>query len=192
MTSSSYQIVDYNPRWPLQFRHEKVNIIAVLGIDSARVEHIGSTAVPRLGAKPIIDLMLGISTVPKLDRMEPHLEPLQGIGYEHRGIETVPGTVYLRKAHPRRYNLHVTKHGGEFWVELLLFRDYLRSHEDVAQRYEDLKRELIATLAQESDPPALARAYNDGKAAFISNVLEQDRAGMSFNGASLPEIDQTA
>ena len=169
MPGSSYHIVDYNSRWPQQFRQEKSTIVAALGIDSARVEHIGSTAVPGLGAKPIIDLMLGISRVPRLDGMQPYLEPLQGIGYENKGIETVPGTLYLRKAHPRRYNLHVTKYGGDFWVEHLLFRDYLRSHADVAQRYEDLKRELIAALAPEPDPAA----YNDGKAPFISNIVEQ-------------------
>ncbi len=173
MPSSSYHIVDYSPRWPQLFRHEKATIVALLGIDSTRVEHIGSTAVPGLGAKPIIDLMLGIPTVPKLDGMEPYLEPLQGIGYEHRGLETVPGTVYLRKAHPRRYNLHLTKQGGDFWGEHLLFRDYLRSHEDAAQRYEDLKRKLIAALAPEPD----RAAYNDGKATFINNVVEQARAG---------------
>ena len=173
MPSSSYHIVDYDQRWPQLFRHEKAIIVGLLDIGSNRVEHIGSTAVLGLGAKPIIDLMLGVSTVPELDGLEPYLEPLQGIGYEHRGIETVPGTVYLRKAHPRRYNLHVTKYGGYFWVGHLLFRDYLRCHEDVAQRYEDLKRKLIASLAPEPD----RTAYNDGKATFIQNVLEQARTG---------------
>ena len=174
MPSSSYHIVEYNPRWPQLFRHERATIVGLLGIDSTRVEHIGSTAVPGLGAKPIIDLMLGISSVPKLHATEPYLDPLQGIGYEHRGIETVPGTLYLRKAHPRRYNLHLTNYRGDFWVVYLLFRDYLRSHKDVAQRYEDLKRMLIAKLAPEPD----RAAYNDGKTTFINNVLEQAREGM--------------
>ncbi len=174
MPSSSYHIVDYNPRWPQLFRQEKATIVALLGIDSTRVEHVGSTAIPGLGAKPIIDLMLGISTVPKLDGTEPYLELLQGIGYEYKGLETVPGTVYLRKAHPRRYNLHITKHGADFWGDHLQFRDFLRSHEDVARRYEDLKRKLIATMAPEPDPAA----YNDGKATFINDVVVQARAGM--------------
>lgn len=168
---SSYRIVDYDTCWPQEFQREKFNIVAALGIDSSRVEHIGSTAVPGLGAKPIIDLMVGIPKVPKLDGIRPYVEPLQSIGYEHRGIETVPGTIYLRKAEPRRYNLHLTKYSDGFWVDLLLFRDHLRSSLDVARRYEELKRELIAALSPKPDPTA----YNDGKASFVSTVIEQAR-----------------
>ena len=171
MPTSSYRIVDYDPRWPQLFQQEKSSIVAVLGIHSNRVEHIGSTAVPGLGAKPIIDLMVGIPRSTKLDGIQQFLQPLESIGYEHRG-ETVPGTLYVRKAEPRRYNLHITRYGGGFWVEHLLFRDYLRSDKDLAHRYEDLKRQLIARLAPEPD----RAAYNDGKTTFINSVLEQARA----------------
>ena len=171
MPTSSYRIVDYDPRWPQQFQQEKSSIVAVLGIHSDRVEHIGSTAIPGLGAKPIIDLIVGIPSSAESDGIQQFLQPLQSIGYQHRG-ETVPGTLYIRKAEPRRYNLHMTQHGGDFWVAHLLFRDYLRSHEDLAHRYEDLKRQLIAQLAPEPD----RAAYNDGKTTFINCVLEQARA----------------
>ncbi len=171
---TSYRIVDYELRWPQLFQHEESSVVAALGIDSSRVEHIGSTAVRGLGAKPIIDLMVGIPTVPKLDGgIEQYVEPLQSIGYENRGIETVPGTIYLRKAEPRRYNLHLTKYEGDFWVDNQLFRDYLRSNHDVARRYEELKRELIAALSPDPDPAA----YNDGKSSFIKSAIEQAREG---------------
>ena len=65
------------------------------------------------------------------------------------------------------------KHGGDFWVEHLLFRNYLRSHKEVAQRYENLKRKLIAALAPEPD----RAAYSDGKTEFIVDVVEKARAG---------------
>ena len=97
------------------------------------------------------------------------VERLRGIGYEHRG-ETVPGTLYLRKAEPRRFNLHMTEHEGEFWVEHLLFSDYLRAHHDVVRDYEELKRSVMAGLAH--DPPA----YNDAKAGFIEAVVATARA----------------
>ncbi len=122
---------------------------------------------PGLASKPTIDLMVGI---PAIDGAGQHVERLGGIGYEHRG-ETVPGTLYLRKAEPRRYNLHMTAHEGEFWVENLLFRDYLRVHPAIAREYEELKRALMAGLAH--DPPA----YNEGKAAFIASVVARARAG---------------
>ena len=120
---------------------------------------------PALAAKPILDMMLGVA---EPSNVEQYLERLKGIGYEHRG-ETVPGTLYVRKAIPRRFNLHMTEYMGEFWIEHLLFRDFLRAHRDVALRYEHLKRRLMAALA--SDPPA----YNEAKAAFIQSVLEEAR-----------------
>ena len=129
------------------------------------MEHIGSTAVPGLGAKPIIDLMVG---VPEVEGAQRQIEALEGVGYEWRG-ETVPGTLYLRKAEPRRFNLHLTRWEGEFWIDHLLFRDFLRIHPETAQEYEDLKRELMARLA--SDPPA----YNAAKASFIQSILQQAR-----------------
>ena len=120
---------------------------------------------PGLGAKPILDMMLGVTRPSNVYR---YLERLEGIGYEHRA-ETVPGTLYLRKASPHRFNLHVTDYEGAFWVEHLLFRDYLRAHRDVALRYENLKRALMSTLA--SDPPA----YNEAKADFIERIVAAAR-----------------
>ena len=165
MASPSYRIVEYDQRWPALYEEEKAVVVAATGIVADRVEHIGSTAVPRLGAKPIIDIMVGVSRVEGAQRQ---IESLEGVGYEWRG-ETVPGTLYLRKAEPRRFNLHLTQWEGTFWQENLLFRDFLRMHPETARQYEDLKRELMARLA--SDPPA----YNDAKASFIESVVQQAR-----------------
>ena len=86
------------------------------GIVANRVEHIGSTAVPKLGAKPIIDLMVGVSGVSRVEDAQRQIEALEGVGYAWRG-ETVPGTLYLRKAEPRRFSLHLTQCEGEFWLD---------------------------------------------------------------------------
>lgn len=163
MASPSYRIVEYDQRWPALYEEEKAIVVAATGIEADRVEHIGSTAVPGLGAKPIIDLMVG---VPRVDSAQRQIKALEGVGYECRG-ETVPGTLYIRKAEPRRFNLHLTQWEGTFWLEKLLFRDFLRMHPETARQYEDLKRELMARLA--SDPPA----YNDAKASFIESVVQQ-------------------
>ena len=165
MTSPSYRIVEYDPVSPALFEEEKTRVLAVLEIHGERVAHIGSTAVPGLASKPIIDVMVG---VPTMEDAGGFVERLSNIGYEHRG-ETVPGTLYLRKAEPRRYNLHMTAHEGEFWVEHLLFRNFLRTHADVARDYEELKRSTMARLAH--DPPA----YNDAKAEFIKAVVARAR-----------------
>ena len=165
VTSPSYRIVDYDHGWPSFFEEEKALVAAATGIAPERVEHVGSTAVPGLGAKPIIDLMVG---VPRVEGAQREIDALAGVGYDWRG-ETVPGTLYIRKAEPRRFNLHMTQWGGNFWTDLLLFRDFLRTHRETARLYEDLKRELMVRLA--SDRPA----YNDGKAPFIESVLQKAR-----------------
>ena len=157
--------MEYDRRWPALFEKEKALIVEATGIAPERVEHIGSTAVPGLGAKPIIDLMAG---VPKVEESQRQIEALEAVGYEHRG-ESVPGTLYIRKAEPRRFNLHMTQWEGSFWTDHLLFRDFLRTHPETARQYEDLKRKLMARLA--SDP----RAYNDGKSSFIESVVERAR-----------------
>ena len=158
---SSYVIIAYDAQWPVFAEAEKALVASTLQIKQWRVEHIGSTSVPGLAAKPIIDLMLG---VPELKAAHLFLPGLGAIGYEHRG-ETVPGTLYNRKAVPRRFNLHVTQYGGDFWKEDILFRDYLRSYPECAAEYEVLKRVLMAERGHDR------QAYNEGKTDFIQSVL---------------------
>jgi GrpB-like predicted nucleotidyltransferase (UPF0157 family) len=168
LPSPSYKIVEYDPDWPDLFDQEKARVVAALGIGEERVQHIGSTAVPGLGAKPIVDMMAGIPSMAQAPRYLPLLEAM---GYEWRG-ETVPGTLYIRKAAPRRFNLHMTEYGGAFWETHLLFRDYLRAHPNACIEYEALKRALMSTLA--GDPPA----YNDGKTDFIRAIVAGARDGL--------------
>ena len=169
MAVGSYHIVEYDPGWPREAGAEKARIVAVLRIDPGRVEHVGSTAVPGLGAKPIIDLMVGIDHRPPMEATRPILDRLYAIGYVHDGIETVPGTLYCRKADPRRFNLHLTEYGAEFWVRHLAFRDYLRAHPNVAKEYEALKRALLAPMGDNPD----RAAYNEAKTSFIEAVTDR-------------------
>ena len=105
VVAASYRIVDYDPQWPRLFREEKVAIVAALGIGARRVEHIGSTSVPGLGAKPIVDLMFSVPKVPPVAEARRRFRSLRKLGYEFRG-ETVPGTLYVRKAGPPRLPAH--------------------------------------------------------------------------------------
>ena len=130
------------------------------------MEHIGSTAIPGLGAKPIIDIMVGVSAATPFSDCR---VPLEGLEYENRG-HTVPGTPLYRKEDPRRFNLHLTRLDGSFWLDHLLFRDYLGTHADAAKRYEGLKVSLLADFA------ANPLAYNFGKSAFIKGILMDARA----------------
>ena len=167
MVSPSYKIVEYDADWPAQFEQERALVASALGIDEGHVVHIGSTSVPGLAAKPIIDMMVGISAI---EEAEGVVASLEGVGYELRG-ERVPGTLRLSKATPRRYHLHITAQAGRFWVDLLLFRDHLRSHADARKQYGRLKRDVRSSLAADSPP----RAYNEGKADFIRATMAEAR-----------------
>ncbi|MBK6317613.1 MAG: GrpB family protein [Dehalococcoidia bacterium] len=157
----SYRIVPHDPDWAPIFESERALIAAALGLPPGQVQHIGSTAVPGLGAKPIVDVMVGVEEEAAYPRYVALLAPL---GYEYRG-ETVPGTLYNRKQGPPRVNAHLCVLGGEFWSEHLLFRDYLRANPATAGDYEALKRRILDEVGQ--DPPA----YNAAKEGFIRGVI---------------------
>lgn len=160
-THPNYRIVPYDSSWPEVFERERTVIAGALSLSPGRVEHIGSTAVSGLGAKPIVDVMIGVDGESQFRRCVALLSPL---GYEHRG-ETVPGTLYNRKEGPPRVNAHLCQFEGDFWSEKVVFRDYLRSHTETAREYEALKQRILEELGP--DPPA----YNAAKAPFIREVL---------------------
>lgn len=167
----SYRIVPYDPAWPRVFDAERALTAAALSLPHERIEHIGSTAVPRLGAKPIVDVMVGVDSEGAYPAFVALLAPL---GYEHRG-DTVPGTLYNRKEGPPRVNAHLCVFDGEFWREHLLFRDFLRTHPETAREYEALKRRILVELGP--DPPA----YNAAKEQFIREVIARARSGKPSN-----------
>lgn len=157
-------IVDYDPEWPRLYEKERALICSALGDTVADIQHVGSTAVPGLVAKPVIDILVGVRD---LSLGEGHIEILSEMGYEYRGEAGIPGRLFLRKGMPRTHHIHVTELGSEFWTDHVLFRDYLRAHPEEALRYADLKRELAARFT-------LDRVrYTESKAPFISNLLEK-------------------
>ena len=161
----SYRIVRHDPGWAAIFYAERAVLAEALRVPRDCIEHIGSTAVPGLGAKPIIDVMIGVESETDYQRSVALLAPL---GYDHRG-DTVPGTLYNRKQGPPRVNAHLCVFGGGFWVERLLFRAHLRAHPETAREYEELKRQVLIDVGQ--DPPA----YNAAKEPFIREVLGRAR-----------------
>lgn len=173
MPVGSYRIVDYDPQWPVRAAQERLLVARTLALPADRVEHVGSTAVPGLGAKPIIDLMVGLEVEPVTPDGEPARTLLQSIGYVINGTETAPGTLYCRKAEPRRFNLHATRFGKVFWSDHLRFRDWLRTHPEDAADYERLKREILAGMSDSPSQPA----YNAAKASLIAEILARARKG---------------
>ena len=162
-------VVDYDSSWPARYERERASIVAALGDvmeGVAGIEHVGSTAVPGLAAKPIIDIMIGVRELPVGERC---VEPLESLGYEYRGDAGIPGRYYFRKGNPRSHHLHMVQHGTEFWQRHLLFRDLLRERPAVAQEYAALKKELAVQYRTDR------LAYTEAKTPFIDAALARER-----------------
>lgn len=170
--TASIIIVDYDPHWPALFAQEKARILAALGDRALAVEHIGSTAVAGLAAKPIIDIIVG---VPSLQIGRTCVSPLQAVGYQYVPEFEVemPERLYFRKrphGQERTHQIHMVELDGEFWERHILFRDYLRTHAPTARQYERLKRQLAARYAADRI------AYTDAKTEFIQSIEAAARA----------------
>jgi GrpB-like predicted nucleotidyltransferase (UPF0157 family) len=137
------EVVDYDPCWPARFEAEAVRVRAALGDDVIAVEHMGSTAVPALAAKPVIDMSVGLR---RAELSEDQVVSMQRLGYEYLGENGLPGRLFFRKddAGRRTHHVHAVEHEGEHWHRHRAFRDYLRAHPDEAGRYAAEKRRLAA------------------------------------------------
>ncbi|MEI2468732.1 GrpB family protein [Peribacillus frigoritolerans] len=160
------KIEEYNPDWVSEFHQEKARIMEVLKND----EHIGSTSVMGLGAKPILDIMAGVQHLAEADAF---IEPLKSIGYEFVPHKEFPERRFFRKGQWRAgtHHLHIYRFGSEQWKNQLSFRDYLRSHPDVRKQYQQLKMFLA------EKHPADIVGYTKAKAPFILNVMESAKGG---------------
>ncbi|MGH7725633.1 MAG: carboxylesterase family protein [Candidatus Eiseniibacteriota bacterium] len=158
------RLVAYDERWPELFESERRLLQAHLGDHIVEMAHIGSTAIPGLDAKPVLDLMVA---VPSLRIPAPVYSTLEGLGYEHRPHDDVPDRLFFAKggAEQRTHHLSLCERDSHFWRAHLSFREHLRRHPSVAHDYLELKRGLAARFA--SDRPA----YTTGKESFVKRVL---------------------
>ncbi|MBD2536808.1 GrpB family protein [Nostoc flagelliforme FACHB-838] len=165
------EIVEYDPCWPTLFEEEAARIFAALGNDKViAIEHFGSTAIPGLAAKPVIDLMVGVHSIEAAKPIIPLLEALE---YIYWPDDPRPGRMFFVKGMPpygkrRTHHVHVVEAYSEFW-ERLLFRDYLLTHPEEAKRYEVLKRNLAERFQKDRE------GYTNGKSIYIQMVLEKAR-----------------
>jgi GrpB-like predicted nucleotidyltransferase (UPF0157 family) len=155
------EVIDYDPLWPSQFESEKIRIIRTLGDLLHTLEHGGSTAVPGLAAKPIIDMWAALrgplSAAP--------IAAMAKIGYEHFGEYGLAGRDYFVKATPPVCHLHCYPVGHPDWNRHLAFRDWLRTHPEGARAYGRVKRELAIRFSGDR------MAYTEAKSDFIESAL---------------------
>jgi GrpB-like predicted nucleotidyltransferase (UPF0157 family) len=159
-------IVPYDLEWPHRFDEERrrLRLAAVFAGCDALIEHVGSTAVPGLGAKPVIDILIGVPVLIETERRIPALEAA-GYEYVQEYEQQLPDRRYFRKPRfgLRAFHVHCVVTGSDFWIRHLAFRDYLRAHQESAAAYYDLKRELARRVSKQE--------YTAAKSPFIESIL---------------------
>ena len=158
-------VVDYDPQWPIQFARLRAPIADTLGDLAQAIEHVGSTSVPGLAAKPIIDIDVLLSTN---DAMLDAIARLATLGYEHEGDLGIAGREAFRHAPnlPVHHLYVCTPDCGEYRRHIA-FRDYLRRHREQAEAYGALKRRLAAQFLNDR------AGYGVAKDAFVRAILER-------------------
>jgi GrpB-like predicted nucleotidyltransferase (UPF0157 family) len=158
-------IQDYDLRWPQLFETLRSRIEVVIGGMAATVEHVGSTAVPGLAAKPIIDVDVLLRSASDLPLV---ITRLASIGYQHRGDLGVTGREAFRTPpNDPPHHLYVCPPASREYRRHISFRDYLRTHPEDANNYAILKRELARKLGDDRE------AYNQAKSRFVTEILQR-------------------
>ena len=161
-------IVPYDSLWPEAFEAEAVRLRAALGPIALRIDHNGSTSVPGLAAKPVIDIQMSVES---LQPIAAYRNRLTAIGYVHvPHADDAFCPFFHRPADwPHTHHIHVVQAGGEEEKRTLAFRDYLREHADAAREYEALKFRLAAASA--ADSPESREAYASAKSDFVERIV---------------------
>jgi GrpB-like predicted nucleotidyltransferase (UPF0157 family) len=158
------EVVPHNPQWRDAFEAEAKYVAAALGENVVSIHHIGSTAIPNIYAKPVVDLLVEVRDITEVDGQSSAME---SIGYEVMGEYGISGRRYFRKQIRegiRTHNIHAFEAGSAEVERHLAFRDYIIAHPEDAQRYSELKRKLADEHPQSID------GYMDGKDGFIKEM----------------------
>ncbi|RPI15532.1 MAG: hypothetical protein EHM58_13995 [Ignavibacteriae bacterium] len=154
------EFTDYNPDWINLYNKEKELIVKALGNIPHQIRHVGSTSVPGLGAKPVIDILLGINSFSELPNIIP---VLNNLGFEYRNFEhLIPQWAYFTK--PSYCHVHCVEVTSDFYRRQIVFRDYLRVHDDIRDEYYSIKKEL-AQIDWENPTD-----YSEAKDDFIRSI----------------------
>jgi len=158
-------IKDYDPSWPVLFAALRAKLAATLGDLAASIEHVGSTAVPGLAAKPILDIDVLLRSAEDLPLA---IERLASLGYRHQGDLGIAGReAFVTPPRIPPHHLYVCRPDSPAFRRHILFRDYLRTHSADAQAYDCLKRRLAAQF------PDDRVAYTEAKSGFVTAILRR-------------------
>lgn len=164
------KLAPYDKAWPKEFEQEKKKLVNVLGSNVVSIEHVGSTSIPGLVAKPIIDVLIGVKTIKKQGKSCIKVLSKKAGYYERQKyFPKIRFLVAKGDEDKRTYYIHIVKYGGGIWKRSIAFRDYLRKHDNVTKKYAELKKELAS---QYGDSRV---SYTAKKSKFIKDVIKKSR-----------------
>ena len=166
MKTASIELSEYDPAWALKFSEEEAFLKNIIGKWLyGSIEHVGSTSVPGLVAKPVIDIMFGVAS---LAESKPSIKVLMDNGYRYAPYkEDVMHWFCKPSAILRTHHLHLMPYESPLWNERIQFRDILRTNQAIADEYGTLKKELARQYKEDRD------AYTENKTPFIQRVLNE-------------------
>jgi GrpB-like predicted nucleotidyltransferase (UPF0157 family) len=160
-------LLPYDPRWAGYFEEAKLPLSQALGHYALDIQHVGSTSIPGISAKPVVDIAIAIEHYPLPDEV---LEAVKALGYTYWGEYGIPHRhLFFTREGPVGYNVHINELANDQFQRHILFRDYLRAYPAAVREYEDLKREL-ASRFDEVGP------YAESKSEFVRDILAKARA----------------
>ena len=166
---SKHSIQEYQKEWDENFVIESKKIRDVLNDSIQDIQHIGSTSIPGMIAKPIIDIAVLVDSITTIPFFTKKLETL---GYSYEPDMSSTERIFFRKGSPVRYHLSITSPLHTFWDRNIIFRDHLKKHPDLIEEYKKLKIENISITPEEDFKDlSLSKIYNEGKGDFVQKVL---------------------
>jgi GrpB-like predicted nucleotidyltransferase (UPF0157 family) len=163
------KLVPYSAEWKRLFEEEKALLQTAIGQYVLDIQHVGSTAIPGMAAKPILDIGIAVTS---LEGATVCVQPLERLDYEYKGEVGNPRRHYFVKGNPRTHHLHMHEVGSRDWEKQVLFRDMLIQHPRLAEEYVALKAGLAQRYSTDRE------AYLEGKASYIERVLEMARSAV--------------
>lgn len=163
------RLVPYNPEWVQIFESERAALLTEVSAYILDIQHVGSTSIPGMRAKPIVDIAIAVAD---FEEARVCIPPIEALGYEYKGEFGIPHRHYFVKGDPRLFHIHMSEINDQPWQNLLLFRDYICQHPSVAKEYAELKTQLALKYPQDRS------AYLDGKADFIERILQLARTNI--------------
>ena len=166
------ELVEHANNWKELFREEKDLLNSLLGEHVVDIQHIGSTAIDGIAAKPLLDILVGVKSMDDVQKFDKH--KLKEANIYHLGRVQIEGKEVFAKfsnleSLTKTHVLHVVEYGGDWWQKHIFFRDYLNEHPEVSNQYEVLKKELAAAY------PTNERSYTDGKKNYYNGYNREPR-----------------